>query len=123
MEQGNQVAPAELEDQLLSHPAVADCAVIGTISPTSGEECPKAFVVVKSTVTSTDATQKQNNSQLEKELHQHVQKAKAKYKWITGGIEFVDVIPKSTSGKILRRELRDREKAKAKAKAVKRPKL
>lgn len=41
----------------------------------------------------------------------HVEEHKAPYKWIKGGVEFVDEIPKSPSGKILRRLLRDREKA------------
>jgi acyl-coenzyme A synthetase/AMP-(fatty) acid ligase len=41
---------------------------------------------------------------------------KAKYKWLKGGIEFIDVIPKSPSGKILRRLLRDKEKKARRAK-------
>ena len=100
--QGNQVAPAELEDHLLAHADVADCAVIGVPDDQAGE-CPKAFVV-KSLRAAT------SNAQLEKELRKHVQQGKARYKWLTGGIEFVDTIPKSASGKILRRELRDRER-------------
>jgi ribosome assembly protein SQT1 len=49
---------------------------------------------------------------LARQIQKHVEDHKAKYKWITGGIEFIDVIPKSPSGKILRRMLRDMEKEK-----------
>jgi 4-coumarate--CoA ligase len=45
---------------------------------------------------------------------QHVSAAKSNYKWLTGGIEFVDAIPKNPSGKILRRMLRDKAKTMAK---------
>ncbi len=47
-----------------------------------------------------------------KSLLKHVQKQKSKHKWLRGGIEFVDVIPKSPSGKILRKDLKELEKAK-----------
>ena len=43
-------------------------------------------------------------------IQKHVEEHKARYKWISGGIEFIDEIPKSPSGKILRRELVDRER-------------
>ncbi|KAF6819023.1 AMP-binding enzyme [Colletotrichum musicola] len=93
---GHQVAPAELEACLLGHPAVADCAVIPIPDERSGE-VPKAFVV-----TSGDCSAK--------DLQEYVQAKKAPHKWIKGGIEFVEAIPKSPSGKILRRILRDRER-------------
>jgi acyl-coenzyme A synthetase/AMP-(fatty) acid ligase len=47
-----------------------------------------------------------------RQIQKHVEEHKARYKWITGGVEFIDVIPKSPSGKILRRFLRDKEKEK-----------
>lgn len=49
-------------------------------------------------------------SSLARAIEKYVQKDKAHYKWLRGGVEFVDVIPKSPSGKILRRVLRDKEK-------------
>lgn len=45
-------------------------------------------------------------------IQKHVEKEKTKHKWLKGGVEFIDVIPKSPSGKILRRLLRDKDKAK-----------
>lgn len=69
-------------------------------------EVPKAFVVKAASVNSKD------DSTLAREIQKHVEDHKARYKWISGGIEFIDVIPKSPSGKILRRMLRDKEKEK-----------
>lgn len=54
----------------------------------------------------------ENDRALARQIQKHVEEHKARYKWIAGGIEFIDVIPKSPSGKILRRFLRDREKEK-----------
>ena len=47
---------------------------------------------------------------IKRDIQKHVEKHKAKHKWLKGGVEFIDVIPKSASGKILRRMLRDKEK-------------
>lgn len=110
---GHQVAPAELEAHLLSHPAVADCAVIQVPDDRAGE-VPKAFVVKSA------ATAGQPDDEVARALLKHVEEHKAPYKWIKGGVEFLDVVPKSPSGKILRRLLRDQEKA---ARAKKGPKL
>lgn len=101
---GHQVAPAELEAHLLGHAAVDDCAVISVPDEQAGE-VPKAFVV-----RSPSATAGQSDEQVAVELTQFVVEHKARHKWLKGGVEFVDVIPKSPSGKILRRLLRDREK-------------
>lgn len=97
--QGHQVAPAELEACLLSHSAVADCAVIA-VQDQFGSEHPKAFVV-KAPDAQGDPTESISN---------FVETQKTRYKWITGGFEYVDIIPKSPSGKILRRLLREQEK-------------
>ncbi|KIX10704.1 uncharacterized protein Z518_01788 [Rhinocladiella mackenziei CBS 650.93] len=102
---GHQVAPAELEACLLTHPAVADCAVI-PISDDAAGEVPKAYVV--KAVAASDSDPK-----LRRDIQEHVAKEKADYKRLRGGIEFIDIIPKSPSGKILRRLLRDRERARA----------
>jgi 4-coumarate--CoA ligase len=95
---GSQVAPAELEDLLLGHPKVEDCAVLGIPDDYAGE-LPKAFVVVKGGV--------DKSHSVGKELIAYVKEKKTKYKWIKE-IELVEEIPKSGSGKILRRVLRDR---------------
>ncbi|KAG7061977.1 4-coumarate-CoA ligase [Colletotrichum scovillei] len=90
---GHQVAPAELEACLLGHSSVADCAVISVPDDRAGE-VPKAYIV-------------RSGPCSEKDIQEYVQARKAPHKWIKGGIEFVDAIPKSPSGKILRRLLRD----------------
>lgn len=100
------MAPAELEACLISHPLVADAAVIPVPDETAGE-IPKAFVVL---VPHNRGQIFQNETELMEEIHEHVKKEKAHYKWLKGGIEFVDIIPKSPSGKILRRILRDQER-------------
>ncbi|KAL2001562.1 hypothetical protein VTN02DRAFT_1586 [Thermoascus thermophilus] len=99
---GHQVAPAELEAHLLTHPAVADVAVIPVPDDAAGE-IPKAFVVKRLPSNASD-------EDLAKDIKTYVEKHKARYKWLKGGVEFLDVIPKSPSGKILRRLLRDRER-------------
>lgn len=99
---GHQVAPAELEAHLLSHPAVSDCAVIQVPDARAGE-VPKAFIVRAKGETRGDA-------ELTQVLSQWVLDHKAPYKALKGGITFTQAIPKSPSGKILRRLLRDAEK-------------
>jgi len=97
---GFQVAPAELEAVLLTHPEIADAAVIPCADEEAGE-LPKAFVVRRghgSTLTA-DAVMAFVATQV------------APYKKVRR-VEFVDTIPKSASGKILRRELILRERAK-----------
>lgn len=84
---------------------MADCAVIQVPDERSGE-MPKAFVVRSSSVAG------QSDEEVAKLVSKHVSDHKASYKWIKGGVEFLSEIPKSPSGKILRRLLRDREKEK-----------
>ncbi|KAI9875642.1 MAG: hypothetical protein M1830_008154 [Pleopsidium flavum] len=93
------VAPAELEDLLLGHPRVEDVAVLGLKDEYSGEK-PKAYVVPNGGKGKGDAA-------LGKELIKYVRERKVRHKWITE-VEFVAEIPKSASGKILRRMLRDK---------------
>ncbi|KAJ5304007.1 uncharacterized protein N7443_003667 [Penicillium atrosanguineum] len=98
---GLQVAPAELEAHLLTHPAVSDCAVIAIPDDAAGE-VPKA-IVVKSASAGPDDEAIQS-------IKKFVEDHKARHKWLKGGVRFIDAIPKSPSGKILRRLLRDQEK-------------
>lgn len=77
-------------------------------------EVPKAFVVKSSSVGLED-----NDQMIAREIAKHVEQQKARHKWLKGGVEFVDVIPKSPSGKILRRLLRDQERAKRKKQGAK----
>jgi acyl-CoA synthetase (AMP-forming)/AMP-acid ligase II len=90
---GFQVPPAELEAVLLTHPAVADAAVVPKPDDEAGE-IPKAFVVKKTEVTP-------------EELMEYVAAQVAPHKKIRL-LEFIDQIPKNPSGKILRRVLRER---------------
>ena len=99
-----QVAPAELEAHLLTHPAVADCAVIPVYDEAAGE-LPKAFVVKSSSV-----GLEENDRMLMRDIQKHVEESKARHKWLKGGVAFLPEIPKSPSGKILRRLLKDKEK-------------
>jgi acyl-CoA synthetase (AMP-forming)/AMP-acid ligase II len=92
---GYQVAPAELEAVLLEHPAVAEAAVVGRPDEEAGE-VPKAFVARAG-----DATAQ--------EIMTFVAERVAPYKRLRA-LEFVDEIPKSPSGKILRRLLNERER-------------
>lgn len=91
---GFQVAPAELEALLVTHPAVADAAVVGIPDEEAGE-IPKAFVVLKPGAEATA-----------EEICAHVADQVAHFKQIRE-VAFVEEIPKSASGKILRRMLRD----------------
>jgi acyl-CoA synthetase (AMP-forming)/AMP-acid ligase II len=95
---GMQVAPAELEAILLGHPAVADAAVIPSPDEEAGE-VPKAFVVLKTPTPP-------------EEIMTFVAARVAPHKKIRL-LETVDAIPKSATGKILRRVLVDQERAKA----------
>ena len=91
---GFQVAPAELEAVLLTHPAVADAAVIGRPDEEAGE-IPVGFVVLREGESLTDA-----------DIKAYVATQVANYKQLRAVI-FVDAVPKSPSGKILRRVLRE----------------
>ncbi|MCX6048147.1 MAG: AMP-binding protein [Chloroflexi bacterium] len=94
---GLQVAPAELEALLLAHPAIADAAVIASPDEEAGE-VPKAFIVLKDQASA-------------EEIMAYVAERVAPYKKIRR-LEIVNQIPKSASGKILRRVLVEQERAK-----------
>jgi acyl-CoA synthetase (AMP-forming)/AMP-acid ligase II len=95
---GYQVAPAHLEGVLLTHPAIADAAVIGVPDDEAGE-VPKAFVTLKSSATP-------------EEIAAFVAARVAPFEKVRG-VEILDAIPRSPSGKLLRRTLKEQELAKA----------
>jgi len=99
---GFQVAPAELEGLLVDHPLVNDAAVIGVYDDGQHTELPRAYIVLKQGVEESDATVKQITDW----LHQKV----AYHKRLRGGVKFVKEIPKSASGKILRRIFKEEAK-------------
>lgn len=95
---GFQVPPAELEGKLAAHEKIADVAVIGIYSKEQATEMPRAYVVAKNGQ-ATDATGK--------EIVDWMKFNVANHKQLRGGVRFVNEIPKSVSGKILRRVLKE----------------
>ena len=94
---GFQVAPPELEAVLLSHPDIVDCAVIGLKPPPNSDaELPRAYVV------------RREGARIgEEEVKGLIAGKLAGYKRLTGGVVFLEEVPKSASGKILKRVLRE----------------
>ncbi|MEU4262532.1 AMP-binding protein [Streptomyces argenteolus] len=95
---GYQVAPAELEALLLTHASVADAAVIG-VRDADGNEVPKAYLVRRPSAPDLTAD----------DVMAYVAERVAPYKKVRQA-EFIEAVPRAASGKILRRELRDRER-------------
>jgi len=95
---GYQIAPSELEALLLTHPQIADAAVIG-VADADGQEIPKAFVVIVA-----------DSAFTADEVMAFVTERVAPHKKVRAG-EFIERIPKSASGKILRKDLRAQERA------------
>jgi acyl-coenzyme A synthetase/AMP-(fatty) acid ligase len=102
---GYRIGPMEVESALLEHPAVQESAAVAKPDAERGEIV-KAFVVLKSGIHPTAG--------LTAELQEHVKRTTAPYKY-PREIEFVEELPKNPSGKLLRRELRDREYQRSKA--------
>ncbi|KAJ1965909.1 hypothetical protein GGI12_000430 [Dipsacomyces acuminosporus] len=98
---GFQVAPAELEGILLQHPSVADCAVFGVFDEKRQTEVPRAHLVL----VNRDEKLKGSLEDIASEVVEWMNKQVAYYKHLRGGYAIVDSIPKSASGKILRRLL------------------
>ena len=96
---GYRIGPFEVESALIEHPAVAESAVVASPDPTRGEVV-KAFVILAPGFTGSDA--------LVKELQDHVKAVTAPYKY-PRKIEFVTSLPKTVSGKIMRKDLRAKE--------------
>jgi len=96
---GLQVAPAELEALLLDHPDVQDAAVIG-VTNSAGEELPRAYIVPQDPKRATPEVA----ADIKNWLGERVSRAKR----LEGGVYFIDEIPKNPSGKIMRRQLREK---------------
>jgi acyl-coenzyme A synthetase/AMP-(fatty) acid ligase len=94
--QGVGVAPAELEAILMTHGAVADAAVCGIHDELRGQ-VPKAYVVLRAGITP--------DSAMAISIQGFVRERASRAKWLRGGVAFLERIPKSASGKILRRKL------------------
>lgn len=106
---GFQVAPAELEGLLVGHEMVNDVAVIGVYDERIASEVPLAFVVPGNGVQRTE----ENGKVIVEWLEERV----ANHKRLRGGVRWIDEVPKSASGKILRRVLKDLLKEEGKFKA------
>ncbi|XP_066953879.1 probable 4-coumarate--CoA ligase 3 isoform X3 [Macrobrachium rosenbergii] len=90
---GLQVSPSEIEDVLRRHPKVLDVGVVGVPHERLGE-APRAYVITKEGVSGDD-------------IHRFLEDRLAPHKKLTGGVTFVKALPKSASGKLLRRELKN----------------
>src|SRR5271167_1005214 len=97
---GFQVPPASLEGLLASHPKVKDVAVIGIYSKSIASEVPRAYIVPAEEPTKF----------LANELIKYVHERVAQHKRLRGGVKFIEEVPKSASGKILRQVLRETAK-------------
>jgi acetyl-CoA synthetase len=100
---GYTIGPFEVEDALVKHPKVAECAVVASPDPERGHIV-KAYVVLRNPAD-------KDLPGLVEELQEHVKRVTAPYKY-PRAIAFVDSLPKTTSGKIRRVELRELEQAK-----------
>ncbi|KAK7075059.1 hypothetical protein SK128_006952 [Halocaridina rubra] len=89
---GLQVSPSELEEILRQHPQVLDVGVVGIPHERSGE-VPRAYVVTKSKISADD-------------IHSFLDNRVAPHKKLSGGVVFVDELPKTNTGKILRKDLK-----------------
>ncbi|KAG0645547.1 Acyl-ligase [Hyphodiscus hymeniophilus] len=96
---GFQVAPFEIEGVLVSHPHIVDAAVIGVQLPGQEDEHPRAYLVKSSSLEAATLTVEEVKSFVASRL--------AKYKTLTGGVKFVEAIPKNASGKVLKKVIRE----------------
>ncbi|CCU98441.1 unnamed protein product [Malassezia sympodialis ATCC 42132] len=104
---GFQVSPAELEDLLLSHPKIQDCAVVGVYVKEEATELPRAYVTPKPSALDLKSSSQTDQDRLCQEILDWFNPKVANHKKLRGGVVFVAEVPKSASGKILRRVLRD----------------
>jgi acetyl-CoA synthetase len=102
---GYRIGPSEIENCLVKHPAVANAAVVPSPDETRGNVV-KAFIVL--------APGHAASPELEADIAQHVRKHLAPYEY-PKEIEFIDALPMTTTGKVQRKVLRDREAARKRA--------
>jgi len=102
---GHQVAPAELEAILLTKEDIIDVGVIGVELIEEATELPRAYIVSKRNAEL--LKDKGARKMYEHEVQEWVQRKVARHKWLRGGVVVVESVPKSASGKILRRRLRE----------------
>ena len=108
---GFQVAPAELEGMLSSHPMVNDVAVLGLYDATQATEIPRAYIVPAQGV--------RRSKETEEEMADWLAARVASHKRLRAGVRFVDEIPKTASGKILRRVLKQKAMQEEEGKSLK----
>ncbi|KAG1384501.1 hypothetical protein G6F60_000660 [Rhizopus arrhizus] len=96
---GYQVAPAELEALLMSHPSIADCCVVGVYEASQATELPRAYIVLQPSV--------HNRQETVKQIIEFVEGSVANHKRLRGGVRLINQVPKSPSGKILRRKVKE----------------
>ena len=101
---GYRIGPFEVESALMTHPAVVECAITGVPDEIRGQ-------VVKATIVLAAAYRDRADDVLVKELQDHVKRITAPYKY-PRVIEFVESLPKTISGKIRRKEIRNDDAAK-----------
>jgi len=109
---GYRIGPSEIENCLVRHPAVANAAVVPSPDETRGNIV-KAFIVL--------APGHAPSSELEASIAQHVRKHLAPYEY-PREIEFIDALPMTTTGKVQRKVLREREAARRRAQGASTPK-
>ncbi len=107
---GWQVAPAELEAILLTHPQIINVAVIGVPVADGTGEVPRAYVVRKPKLENGAAATygvAEDKEVSEEEIKEFMISKLSRYKALDGGVQFVDTIPRNASGKVLKTKLRE----------------
>lgn len=106
---GWQVAPAEVEAILLTHPSIINAAVIGRPVSDGAGEVPRAYVQLKPKLPDHAAASYgvvEEKEVTEEDVKQYIKDRLARYKWLDGGVRFVDSIPRTGSGKVQKVKLR-----------------
>ncbi|KAJ5243280.1 uncharacterized protein N7469_001607 [Penicillium citrinum] len=104
---GFQISPTELEEIIGKHPMVKDSGVTSIWDDVEGTEIPLAFIVPNGPILSID------REKMAKEVQELVAREVAGYKKLRGGVWFIDQLPRNSTGKLLRRELREKAASKA----------
>ncbi|KAJ6002954.1 hypothetical protein N7451_005501 [Penicillium sp. IBT 35674x] len=99
---GFQVAPSELENIIIQHPLVEEAAVIGIWSASQDTELPRAYVVLR------EDNRGRSNAAVLQEISNFVSDKVSNYKRLRGGVVAIDALPRNTTGKVLKKVLKDR---------------